>query len=314
MIVTSSQIMQHGLVCMNFEVEKQLIRSHEANWDKFKQHYGVTPRVAATVWNDLCTTDIENAKLEDGEKRAKGLSFFLMALHFLWANPKNRHLLASRFQVCDKLASGKALWKWVFRVSALQAKVIVWPQETFSDPNGPRFIITVDCRDHKCWEKKHHRYNLDPGYASKKHGKHAALKYELALSVYTDQIVWMNGPFKATRHDLTIFREDGLKEKVLALGQNPRKFVICDLGYRSSEKDEMLLAVPSSRDRPKLKKFKSLARCRQEDMNGRMAKFKILSDEFTYSVEKFAGCYEAIAVLLQYSINVGDACLPIVQV
>ena len=311
MLLEADEMMRKGLERMNIDAFAQARRSFDKNWELFKNHYGPVPSVAASVWNDLCTTDIEASKLEPREKNEKGLKYFLMALHFLWVNPKNRQVLASRFEVCDKYSSGSHLWKWVARVAGLRQKVIVWPQETFSDPNGPKFIISVDCRDHKCWEKKHPVFNLDKSFSSKKHGKHAALKYEVALSVHTNQIVWINGPYKATRSDITVFREDGLKELMLAC---PGKFVICDRGYISSEPDEKMLAYPSSTDTDELKKFKSLARCREEDFNGRSAKWKIMSDEFEYGMEEHQHCYVAVAVLIQYSMNAGYAQFPIVQV
>ncbi len=82
---------------------------------------------------------------------------------------------------------------------------------------------------------------------------HASLKWEVALHIWSDQIVWANGPFKASCHDLTFFRS-GLKAKMLA--DAPEKYVICDLGYRSQSVDEEhLLAIPNSNDPLPLKKI-----------------------------------------------------------
>ena len=284
-VYTADDIMMTGLLCMNISREIQATRSYSQNEDWFKKHYGLAPHVVAVMWEDICTTDIEEVKLGDKEKGETGLKRFLMAFFFLWTYPKNRHLLASRFCVSDKETYGKKFWKWVSRIAALSAKVIVWPDE-FSDLGGAKFIISVDCRDHKISEKKHPRYNVDQSFASKKHGKHAALKYELALSVWSDKIVWINGPFKATNHDITIFRKYGLKEKMIDTAHG--KFAIADLGYWSNIEeypDETMLAYPNSKDPLSLKKFKSLCRCREEDVNGRMSKFMCLSREFTHTID-----------------------------
>lgn len=189
-------------------------------------------------------------------------------------------------------------------------KVIVWPHETFSDPETAKFIISVDCRDHKCWEKKHERFNLDKAWSSKKHGGHAAIKYEVALSLHTNHIVWISGPHKATRADITIFRNDGLKDLMLAC---PGKYMNCDKGYKTSEPDEQCAAYPNSTDPDYLKKYKSLGRCRQEDFNARSAKWKIMLDEFDYTMEKHAYCFYAVAVLIQYGLDAGIYQLPIVS-
>lgn len=122
MSLEADEIMRKGLERMGIDASTQARRSHHTNWELYKKHYGVAPVVAANVWNDLCTTDIEDAKLGAREKGQKGLNYFSMALHFLWVKPKNRHVLATRFGVCDKLASGENLWKWVSRISALKKK------------------------------------------------------------------------------------------------------------------------------------------------------------------------------------------------
>jgi len=305
-ILTANDIMREGLLHMGFCVDKQARRSCENNWNEYKRHYGPSPSAAALIWDDLCTTDIPESKLSDNEKGQKGLKFFHMALYFLYNYPRSAYVLASRFDVAHKNAGGDPLWKWVSRVAGLRAKVIKFPEE-FSDPNGREFAMTLDCRDQKCWEKKHPRYNLDRSYSSIKHGMHAGLKHEIGLSIYHDQICWLNGPFKATMHDITVFRRN-LKAKWLS--DFTGKYIVVDLGYRTSEPNERMLAYPSSIDPLVLSKMKSMSRCRQEDLNARFAKFKCLAHEFEHSEEKHGQCYAAVAVVIQYQFNCGDAYLP----
>jgi hypothetical protein len=38
-------------------------------------------------------------------------------------------------------------------------------------------------------------------------------KQEIAISVFENRVVWINGPFPANKHDLTIFQEE-LKKKI----------------------------------------------------------------------------------------------------
>ena len=306
-VLTPDDIMREGLQHMGFSIEKQARRSRDANANEFKKHCGPSPSPLATVWDDLCTTNTEESKLGDKEKGQKGLMHFLMAIFFLCNCPRNRHVLASRFEVCDKCAHGAKLWKWVSRVAGLKQKVIEFPAE-FGDPNGRKFAMSLDCRDHKCWEKKHPQCNLDRSWASKKHGFHAGFKCALGIAIHHDQICWISGPHKPTRHDLTIFRDDGLKE--MWLRDFHDKCVVVDLGGRSSEDDESMLAFPNSRDPLPLKKMKSMARCREEDVNGGMAKFKCLFDEFSHSKEKHGLCHTAVAVIVQCRFNCGDAHLP----
>jgi hypothetical protein len=60
--------------------------------------------------------------------------------------------------------------------------------------------------------------------------------------------VWMNGPFVASKHDVRIFREDGLMEKTPV-----NKKGITDKGYKG-EKD--MLCTPNPHDAAALRKFK----------------------------------------------------------
>lgn len=152
--------------------------------------------------------------------------------------------------------------------------------------------------------KKHPFFNLDTTYSSKKHGGHASLKYEVGVALFHDQIVWINGPFKATRHDITVFRLNGLKQKLL--NDFPDKYVTVDLGYITSELDERMLAWPNSKDPLPLKKFKSLGRCREEDINARFSKFMCMNREFTHSVAKHKDCHTSVAVIIQYQLDCGD--------
>ena len=309
-VVDADTVMLMGLQCMDVPPEEQARKSFDATWTLFKKHYGASPAVVATIWEDMCTTEIDGAKLNEKEKGAKGLRNLLMVLYFLYTYPRNCANLATRFKVCDKLASGMSLWTWVRRLAALSEKVIFWPGE-LGDPDGPNFVITVDCRDHKCNEKKHPHYNIDTSYASKKHGKHAGLKYEVAVANFLNRIVWFNGPFKCTRHDLTIFRLNGLKQKMLT--HCPGKCACVDLIYRSKQKEEAMLAHPNSTHPLPLKKFMSMARCRMEHVNGLMAEFKCLTHEWDHTVEQHKLAFTCVATVLQYQIDYGDVCLPLAR-
>ena len=82
-VLTADRLMCAGLEFMSFSIEKQARRSYDANSKKFKKHYGLSPSVMAAIWDDLCTTNIEESKLGDKEKGQKGLRGLLMATYFL---------------------------------------------------------------------------------------------------------------------------------------------------------------------------------------------------------------------------------------
>ena len=130
---------------------------------------------------------------------------------------------------------------------------------------------------------------------------HAALKYEIGVAIYENKIVWVNGPFPGGRHDLTIFREDGLKDRM------PNgKIAIVDRGYNTSKPDEVnTLARPQIGDDPEMHRFMSWVRCRTETVMGRLKNFACLSGTFRHGEEKHEWSFKACAVLVQYQIDHG---------
>jgi hypothetical protein len=175
----------------------------------FKKHYGSHPAVLARMWDDMGETI-----LLEKDKTEKGFKFFLIATHFLWAYPKNGELLASRFGVGLRQVQGENLWRWVQIIAALKKKKFVWPEQTYNDPNGHIYIVSVDGVDFKVWEMKHPTMTIDKGGYSHKFN-HGALKYEIAIDIYTSKVVWISRMHKAGVHDKVIFHEkNGLQEKI----------------------------------------------------------------------------------------------------
>lgn len=63
LILSADEVMQRALEYMGISSDKQATRSYTSNLVDFKGHYGASPAVLAEMWEDLCTTDINEAKL-----------------------------------------------------------------------------------------------------------------------------------------------------------------------------------------------------------------------------------------------------------
>jgi hypothetical protein len=124
---------------------------------------------------------------------------------------------------------------------------IVWP-EAWSEALAPGFWFSVDGVHCRANEIIHPTLAKDTKLYSHKFNQ-AGFAYELAISLTENALVWMNGPFKASKHDVTIFRYEGLKN-LMAPSQ---KKGIADMGYRG---ERGLLCTASSLDSAKLRKFK----------------------------------------------------------
>jgi hypothetical protein len=128
---------------------------------------------------------------------------------------------------------------------------------------------------------------------------HGAVKYEISMSVFQPQCVWISGPHRGGKRDITIFRE-GLKQKIKPGGK-----AIIDRGYVSSRRDEQMLSQPDTCDSKALNNFKSRARLRQETFNGRLKFFDALSQTFWHHVDKHKLVLEAVCVIVQYQMDNG---------
>jgi hypothetical protein len=291
-----------GLPSRNFNGQEEPTKN---DIKLFKKHYGSDPAVLARIWHDMGETILLETGTtiipESKDKTEKGFKSFLIATHFLWAYPKNGEMLASRFGVGLRQVQGENLWRWVRMIASLKEKKIVWPAEIYNDPTGQMYIVSVDGVDFKVWEMKHPMMPIDKGGYSHKFN-HGALKYEIAIDVYTSKVVWISGPHKAGVHDKTIFMK-GLQAKI------PQgKKVVTDrvYGAKAEPNHHEKLALPNPCDNPLLANFKARVRSRHESFNGRIKCFRSLADTYHHDHKKHGHVFEAIAVTVQYQMDMGS--------
>jgi len=150
----------------------------------------------------------------------------------------------------------------------------------------------VHCRVN---EPSNPRYSKNPEFYSHKF-KHSALDYEIGLSIFENKVVWINGPFPASMHDITVFRS-----KLKSMIPDGKK-VIADNGYNG----EQCISAPNSHDPPELRKFKSRARARHESFNSRLKNFKVLDEKFRHAIGKHQVIFESVCVICQYQLENGS--------
>lgn len=132
-------------------------------------------------------------------------------------------------------------------------------------------------------------------YSHKSNGP--GVNYELAVSVWENKLVWMNGPFVASKNDQGVFNS-ALRQKM-----HPSKLAIVDKGYAKKSRQ---LCKPTSRDSDALRKFKSRARARHESFNKRIKDFNCLKHKFRHGFHKHQHCFEAVCVICQYCLENGS--------
>lgn len=203
-IVTPSIVLKRGLELVGFDERRQNTVQRSMNLKRFCAHFGSKPGVYAAIWSDLQQTTIDAARVDIDAMKTR-LEHMLMATHFLKC-----YLTASQSEAIFKLSDTticKWVWFYVGKLRALKEDKIVWPSHWNPSNNATDesiFIITVDGVHCRICEPKHPHYSKNPAFYSHKF-KQAGLSYEIALSVYENRCVSMNGPFAAGKNDLSIF-------------------------------------------------------------------------------------------------------------
>ncbi len=174
------------------------------------------------------------------------------------------------------------------------SKQIEWDNRLRQD-NGSISKVSVDGTDFRINQPT----PFWKGWYSHKF-KSAGVRYEVAISIQSGDIVWIHGPFPCGKFpDLTIFRM-GLKRMLQPTGERAE----ADGGYRG---EPLTIELPdeSCFSGPAQKQLKKKVRSRHETVNARFKRFKILNEKFRHEVKKHKAVFNAIAVITQLEIESG---------
>ena len=293
LIVTPSEMLQRGLLLAHHSAERQARVNENERLARFKAEFGKTPVVLVNLWNDLQQTKIEDAKIVDATDQ--DLVKFLWT--FAWLKSyETESKLVGRTGWCDCTVR-KHTKEMVKKIHALMPSKIFWPEE-WNNPSKdtPIFLMSVDGTHCPINEPtKGHPFSKNPKYYSHKFNR-SGLSYEVGFSIFTSQVVWINGPFPAGKGDDDIFAE-GLKHQI-PVG----KKVIADGAYK--RKDLPMISVKNNADKAHVALFKRRVLSRHESFFAKMKVFDILTTEFRHGEALHKVVFEAVAVICQYEIEV----------
>ncbi len=270
-------------VCNEFfriglQIKGGMIGSKEDTKD-FVAHYGATPLEMVTIWQDLHHHQYIPAKANP--------------IHYLWSFRllklyENNFVHAASCH-CHRDTATKGSWFYIRAITRLKQHKIIWPD--FNNDEVATIFATVDgvhCRTEEIggFDEKmfSHKFN-GPGLA-----------YELVISIYTQELLSINGPFKGGTGDLTIYR-DRVKNMV-----PDGKLLLGDRYYRGENKITRII----SEDDPEVKKVKTRALSRHESFNQRLKKFAILREPFRgkrHVMARHKDAFEACCIITQYAIE-----------
>ena len=295
MLINEDQMMLKGLVLCGFTHARQNRVCKGANIERFSACFGKTPAVLVLVWNDLQQLPIHDQLINATEQ---DLEAFLWLFFWLKSYPTEKKLEGCTGW-CDKIVRER-LKRMLTRIASLKPHKIVWPAN-WNNPNAntPIFLISVDGTHCPIFEPtKGHQYSKNTRYYSHKFQR-SGLAYELALSIFTNHIVWISGPFPAAMHDPDIFvLPNGLRSRM------PHgKKAIADSAYRRNA-IRHVVSVANNADTREVRVFKRRVRARQETIFGRMKVFGILSTNFRHGEALHKDVFHAVAVTCQYEMEI----------
>lgn len=277
----SNGMLQQGYELLEFPTARRI--GQELKETRFRAHFGIGPVSAVCLFNDL--NAVQECKL----------SKLLMALNWLKLYD-HESVLAARWKLPEKKIR-EEIRVYMDRICQLEQSKIKWGP--FGDET---FIVSVDGIHCRIQEPR-----CDPSSKWYSHKFHAAgLGYELAIAIHSNQLAWINGPFPASKHDITIFRglagetpEPGLISKI-----PPGKRGVGDSGY-SGEPNKM--SITHEGDSPEVKKHKGRVKSRQENFNGRLKNFRILNLPFRHGrgnvMEAHRKAFVSCCICIQFEIE-----------
>ena len=115
-IVTSEFVLSQGLTLYGISMEKRSKWRSKRLHKEFRKKYGATPYQVATIYEDLMTTDIADARINPREFT---LRHFLMTFDFIKNYHEEDKLMARWGISCDKTLR-KWLWEFMKKISSLK--------------------------------------------------------------------------------------------------------------------------------------------------------------------------------------------------
>jgi hypothetical protein len=217
---------------------------------------------------------------------------FFLALSWLKLY-ETKHVLVGRWAMSKKNIC-MTCWLYVQKIQELKERKVQWGN--FED--NEVFVISVD--GVHCQVQEVRRAPGSKWY-SHKHNL-ASVLYELGIAIRQNQLVWINGPFPASQHDITTFWSanepaNGLKAKI-----PDGKRAIGYSGYKG-ESDKVSITREGHSDN--IRKYCGQVKSRHKTLNSCLKGFKVLDTAFRHGFHQHKHVFESVCIAMQYDIENG---------
>jgi hypothetical protein len=278
-VLDEKDVLSLGLSLVGFKGDRQNV-GDTLNNRRFRAFYGVGPKALARLFNDLHANKPDIVK-------------YMMAVNWLKLYD-TEHVLSARWDVSENRLRD-ILKQYAAMIQGLKQSKVTWGN--FDEDEV--FIISVDGVHCKIQEVR-----KDPGakwFSHKSNGP--GVSYELGIAIRSNSLVWINGPFPASRHDITIFRSPDDPDNGLMARIPEGKRAIGDSGYKG---EPTKVSITRDGDSYEVKRFKARVKSRHETFNSRIKSFAILNMPFRHDCfDLHKTVFEAVCICVQYDIENG---------
>jgi len=264
--------------------------------------------VIAKVWELILENNGGNKKIISNPEH------LLWALHYMKQDPNCTVLCKTiKKNAIERSPTKKTvlkyLWFYVHEIRALEETVIMWNHRKTND-RGDDCLVSVDCIDCE-FQQILVPHPTEPGkkivnkalYSHKFHGP--ALRYEVAVSLLSSDIVWINGPFcPGDWNDLEIFRLNLMNQ--LEVGER----IEADNGYVGEAPVYVVCPASCTSTEPSLAMMKRVEG-RHEAMNRHLKNWKCMKGNFDVKgspvekMEMHGNLFRACAIVKQVAMQMG---------
>mmetsp|Transcript_13389 Transcript_13389/g.25135 ORF Transcript_13389/g.25135 Transcript_13389/m.25135 type:complete len:299 (-) Transcript_13389:59-955(-) len=264
----------------NYNHPDLLLNADLSTW---KKHFGVCPRAALRAWNMIKYSAVKKTK------GTIGLPHYFMVLKALKTAP-NQTVMAN-LAGCTEKTFRKYFWLIVDLLADSASTLVQWSNRKINCARADYpFKISVDGVDFRIKEP----IPFDPKWYSHKFNG-SGVRYEIALAIYSDNIVWFSGPYPCGEEsDLHIFKHRGLQSLLKMANER----CIADGTYKTSQ------VSGKGKGDLRWRNAKNRIRARHETINKRLKTFSVIGNIFTFDKSKHGDIFSAILTLVQLSLKI----------
>ena len=276
------KILCDGLIILGYTAKQQAGLHVKTKFRYFRSGYGLYPLTVQKVLRDVSMKypDVSPSKM---------LNTCFLTYNWIKSND-TEPVLAGRHKICEKTVR-KRCKAFAALIASLYDDII-----KLDGFHGEILSVSLDGVHYPTTE-----FSNDPDAKYYDHKSHSSgVKYEIGVAIRSPRIVWTNGPFPASYHDISVFR-GGKADKSPSQWSQKSLYhqlpdgmkCVADSGYGGEPEK---IVVKKAEHLPALQNFIKHALSRHEWVNKRTKDFHIMSCRFRHgkSTEKKMDLHQTV--------------------